>query len=84
MLFRSKLGKGKKKAKVVKTSEYEYEGMTFIFVLFFLLTLLLLVESDRTSLRVTEERDSKAAKQEEDVEPVEEKSPTKKPKRRST
>ena len=51
---------------------------------FFLLTLLLLVESDRTSLRVTEDRDSKAAEQEEDVEPVEEKSPAKKPKWRST
>ena len=58
--------------------------MTFVFVVFFLLTPLLPVESDRTSLRVTKERDSKAAKQEEDVEPVEEKSPAKKPKQRST
>ena len=58
--------------------------MTFVFIVFFLLTPLLPVELDRTSLRVTEERDSKAAKQEEDVEPVEEKSPAKKPKRRST
>ena len=58
--------------------------MTFVFVVFFLLTLFLLVESDHTSLRFTEERDSKAAEQEEDVEPVEEKSPAKKPKRRST
>ena len=81
---KTKLGKGKKKAKLVETSEYEYEGMIFVFIVFFLLTPLLPVESDHTSLRITEERDSKAAEQEEDVEPVEEKSPAKKPKRRST
>ena len=57
--------------------------MTFAFLVFFLLIPLLPVESDRTSLRVTEERDSKAV-EEEDVEPVEEKSPSKKPKCRST
>ena len=42
------------------------------------------VESDCTSLCATEEGDSKAAEQEEDVKPIEEKSPVKEPKHHST